>query len=163
MPVIAVLLAVWLLSLRVDMSCLMVSDGSPWWTLFTYIVVHTGIVHLGINSFVFWTYYRIMSVRDMAVAAPLSLVVSAFAAYVSCTDIPTCGFSSVVASVMGYSVSGLPVYRMVRPLAVVTVSFVFTYLFGKGINTQIHVFSFFPSLAAGMAIRRWLPCLLRKS
>lgn len=161
MPVIIVLFVVWLLSFFFPVENLAVSSTSPWWTLFTYSFVHSYFLHLLVNSFVFWTYYRVMRKSDVYYLIPSCILIPTISGYLSAKSVPTCGFSSVISVMMGYYLSGCSRKIFVKALFLILFSYVFTGLFSKGVNTLIHVYSFSFSYITSVIYRK-LCCLLQR-
>lgn len=158
MPVILILFVFWLLSFFLPVEKLAVSTGSPWWTFFTYSFVHVCFLHLAVNSIVFWTYYRIIRKSEIIFIVPLCIAVPALSAIMACSDAPTCGFSAVISTLMGYYLSGCSRTVFFKSLSLVVFSYVFTGLFAEGINTLIHVYSFTGSFVLSIIYRLVLSC-----
>ena len=161
MPVIVILFIIWLLSFFYPIEMLAVTNHSSWWTLFTYNLVHTYFLHLAVNCFVFWTYYRVLHKSDLKFLLPACVIIPAISGYLSAKDVPTCGFSAVISVIMGYYLSGINKKLFLKSISLIIFSYVFTGLFAHGVNTLIHVYSFSSSYLASLVYRRIL-CRLRK-
>lgn len=160
MPVIIVLFIVWLLSFFLPVDKLAVSTTSPWWTIFTYSLVHTYFLHLSVNCFVFWTYYRVMRKTDLKYLLPACIIIPAISGLLSAKQVPTCGFSAVISVMMGYFLSGCRRKVFIKALCLILFSYIFTGLFSKGVNTMIHVYSFSLSYFTSIIYRKI--CFLRQ-
>lgn len=154
MPIIVVLFIIWVLSFFLPVEYLAVSTHSPWWTIFTYSFIHSYFLHLAVNCFVFWTYYRVFHKSDLKFLLPACIIIPALSGYVSAKDVPTCGFSAVISVMMGYYLSGCNRKIFLKALCLILFSYVFTGLFSKGVNTLIHVCSFSSSYLASIVYRK---------
>lgn len=154
MIILLVLLVIQILTLFFDLNFLAVSDTSPWWTLFTYNFLHVSFLHLGINSFVYYSYYKVLTKEDLKPIVILSLLITPIAAYFSAEDIPTCGFSAVISVMMGYYLNKASPKFFVKAMLLVIFSYIFTFTLSKGVNTLIHAYCFFPSLILTFIYRR---------
>jgi len=154
MPVIIVLFIVWLLSFFLPVDKLAVSTTYPWWTIFTYSFVHTYFLHLSVNCFVFWTYYRVMRKTDLKYLLPACIIIPAISGFLSAKQVPTCGFSAVISVMMGYFLSGCSRKVFIKALFLILFSYIFTGLFSKGVNTMIHVYSFSLSYFTSIIYRK---------
>lgn len=150
-----ILLFVWSINRYIDLSILAISENSPWWTCFTYSFLHVSFLHLAMNLFVIWANSRAISKRDLKYIIPLSFILAPLCGYLAASNLPTCGFSSVVWVIIGYLVSGMKRKFMIKWLSIIAFTNVFTFFFAENINTMIHVYSFVLSFILSIAIRRY--------
>lgn len=155
MQIIVLLIAVYIISLFADLSFLMVSTDSPWWTCLTFNFVHVSLVHLLVNSFVFYQYSKVLNRKDALPIVLLSIIIVPFAALVSAQHTPTCGFSAVISVIIGYYLPRVSRKFFFKALGLILFSYVFTFLCAGNVNTLIHILSFFPSLALTFAWRKY--------
>ena len=81
------------------------SDGSPWWTHFTYIFQHGSWLHLLLNSVALWSLFHVINrfyrpVIIFIVAVAVAVAASFFCIY----DKPVVGASGMVYSLLGWMV-----------------------------------------------------------
>lgn len=147
------------ISYVMDLSSLGVSDGSPWWTLFTYNVIHISFIHLLVNSIVFVSYWGILKrFLNVYMVICISLFASVVSAYLGSASVPTVGASAVIYSFSGIYMTSIPLPKreMVKFVLMILASFIFTGLFAQGVNTEIHIYSFVISIVAGLLARRYI-------
>lgn len=143
----------------VDLSSLGVSDTSPWWSLFTYNLVHLSFIHLSVNSIAFISYWGILKrYLNVYIVSAISMFVPAVSAYWGCYSIPTIGASAVIYTLIGIYTVAIPLGKreLVKFLSLILFSFIFTGLFAQSINTRIHIYSFVLSVVISLLTRRFI-------
>lgn len=156
---ILILLLFYSVSLHTDLSVMGYTETSPWWTMFTYNLVHLSFLHLLVNSFVIYSYWRLF--RKHLCRAPLFLLLaftSVFAAILSADTTPTVGASSIGYSMIGiflalYNISKIEKGKL---LLLVMASFFIPAIFSPHINTLNHAVSFITSLCFASLFRKGL-------
>lgn len=76
-----------------------VTEGSAWWTHFTYMFAHGNFIHIGVNAWALLMMHRILMAYRVAVAWAASVVIS----YVYYPELPVVGASTVIMFMTGYS------------------------------------------------------------
>lgn len=156
---ILLLIYFYAISSVVDLSSLGVSDSSPWWSLFTYNLVHFSFIHLLVNSITFISYWRILKrYLNIYIVLVVSIFVPAVSAYWGCYSIPTVGASAVIYTLIGIYTVVIPLAKreLVKSLFLILFSFIFTGLFVQSINTNIHIYSFGLSVVISLLTRRFI-------
>lgn len=119
-------------------SILAVSDTSPWWTHFTYMLGHASFVHYLLNG-IGWTLMRPILTPARTLTA--FLIASAIPA----GSVPVLGWSVILYYYMGLCLSSMPRGARIRLLLLVSVGF-----FVPWIASWHHA----TMLAAGWLIRK---------
>ncbi|MDR1525156.1 MAG: rhomboid family intramembrane serine protease [Tannerella sp.] len=78
------------------------TNASPWWTHFTYLFQHAGIVHLLINSLSFIGMFRLLEKFINRWVLSVSVITVGFvASFLSMYNAPTVGASAMVYAMVG--------------------------------------------------------------
>ena len=142
------LVFVYSLSRYYDLSMLAMSTDSPWWTTFTFPMLHTGLYHLACNCFVLLSFWSITKHRKQAsVIVLLAICLSCLCA----DDIPTAGSSGIATALIGITLADLLLngyYGTFAKLGAIVLAVISVQAaFGAGlVNSQLHILSLFVAM-----------------
>ena len=142
------LVFVYSLSRYYDLSMLAMSTDSPWWTTFTFPMLHTGIYHLACNCFVLLSFWSIIKHRKQATV----IVMLAMCLSCLCADnIPTAGSSGIATTLIGITLADLLLngyYSTFAKLGAIVLAVIsIQAAFGAGlVNSQLHILSLFVAM-----------------
>ena len=142
------LVFVYSLSRYYDLSMLAMSTDSPWWTTFTFPMLHTGIYHLACNCFVLLSFWSIIKHRKQATV----IVMLAMCLSCLCADnIPTAGSSGIATALIGITLADLLLngyYSTFAKLGAIVFAVIsIQAAFGAGlVNSQLHILYLFVAM-----------------
>lgn len=87
-----------------DLSFLALQKGSPFANAFTFSLLHTGGVHLLVNSFMLLSFWKVIKDRRDAIVL---VFLSSFSSIFVAMDKPTMGASGIVSVLIGIVLAGL--------------------------------------------------------
>ncbi len=157
MILVLLLIFIWSLGCSMDIRVLGCSISSPWWTIFTFSIVHLSFVHLLINSSLFMLYWKQMKgIINLKILIPILIMVPAISVMFSISAKPTVGLSSIVYCMLGVYMASFKIYKPFQAWFIIIFSFIFTFIFARGVNTPIHIYSYFISYALSRFAGRWI-------
>lgn len=95
---------------------LAVSETSPWWTHFTYMLGHASVLHYAMNG-IGWTLMRPILTPARTLTAYL------IAAAIPASSVPVLGWSVILYYYMGLCLAAMPRGARIRLLLLVSVGF----------------------------------------
>ena len=129
------------------------SETSNFYTHLTFMFVHSGLSHLIINLYVFYTLYEVLEKKLGSYALWLPLLVSFLASFICQYKIPTIGLSGVVFSMLALF---FVFYRLKRSnyilnALILSIGLVVGYY--SNVNIKLHIVCFLSSLVIGIVIK----------
>lgn len=131
-------------------------NGCEWWHFITYSLIHTNILHLGLNVGLFLLYWNRLRYFNLYIIIPIITISSILSGVLSTYPEPTIGASAIIMSMIGIITAGMQKRYFLKVILLLIFSFITTGLFAPHINTLIHVYSFIFSLAVSLLFRRFI-------
>lgn len=142
------LVFVYSLSRYYDLSMLAMSTSTPWWTTFTFPMLHTGLYHLVCNCFVLLSFWSITKHRKQATVIVMLVMCLS---YLCADNIPTAGSSGIATALIGITLADLLLngyYSTFAKLGAIVLAVIsIQAAFGAGlVNSQLHILSLFVAI-----------------
>ena len=154
--------------------------GGQWWRLITHMFLHGGLIHLGMNMYVFWDVGRLMERLVGRTALVLIYLISGMAGGLASAglhpEVISIGASGAVFGVIGalfglllHDRQSVPPPRLKELRSAILIFVVLNFAFGlsmKGIDVMAHGGGAIAGLIAGLIILpaqargRWLRCAI---
>lgn len=123
-------------------------EGGHLWQHFTYPLFHASFLHLIINSYVFYGLMRTPVIKPIYILL-FAYIISVLASFLSCTTLPTVGFSGIIFALCGIGIAQYPT-RINLLLSVIAIGATFLM---SGSNPYIHLYSWLGGFLVGFVIK----------
>ena len=135
--------AAWAVSLFYPLESYGYYEGCPLFNRVSYMFVHTGLLHLAVNMYAFFSVSRAATSRHR----PAAVFLPAFLAGVAMTFgtehvVPTCGLSGVVYFLLGFHAAGAGRSVFVATSALCVVAWLVSHAAGLAVNNTVHAAGF---------------------